>query len=222
MTEICPGYFDSLGNLCSQGQRVREGSPGSSQWILWGPADVSKCRWGGGRQTGGTAISCLSTLLRKLLTPHNKHDAVFFLVADSTGKAQNLDSEGPGLEGRLPAEDCHTHVNRPPSPLSLSYSHSQNVGASCPHSSAGQSLFIKYLLTALPSVRDTATNQKRAWVWGMVQFSARVRGVNGQLEYSVRSAVIGVNANIKGNRLGKAGSPISVFFSTTLTAPARF
>ena len=88
----------------------------------------------------------------------------FFSGADSTGKAQNLESEGPGLEGRLPAEDCHTHVNRPPSPLSLNYSNSQNVGASCPHSSAAQSLFIKYLLTALPSVRDTATNQKRARV----------------------------------------------------------
>ena len=115
-----------------------------------------------------------------------------------------------------------THMNRPPSPLSLSSSHSQNAGASCPHSSASQSLFIKYLLMTLPSARDTATNQKRAWVLGMVQFSAGVRGVNGQLEYSVQSAVIGVNTNIKWNRLWKVGNPISVFCSTTLIAPARF
>lgn len=165
MTDIGPGYFDSLGNLCSRGQR---GQGRLSRELTVDPVGASRrqqVRVGGvGHQAGGTAISCLSTSLTKLVTPHNKHDAVFFPGADSTGRAQNLESEGPSLEGSLPAEDCHTHGNRPPSPLSLSSSHSQNAGASCPHSSASQSFFIKYLLIALPSARDTATNQKQARV----------------------------------------------------------
>ena len=98
-----------------------------------------------------------------------------------------------------------------PSPLSLSSSHSQKVGASCPHSSVSQSLFIKHLQTTLPSAGDTIMHQGQACLWGMVQLSARARGVNGQLEYSVQSAVIGVSANIKWNTLYevalKSGKP---------------
>lgn len=116
MTETGPGYFDSLGNLCSQGQR------GQGR-LSREPADVSKCRCGGGHQAAGTAISCLSTLLTKVLTPHNKHDAIPtpHHGADSTGRAQNLESEGPGLEGSLPAEDPYEQATQPSQPQFLSF-----------------------------------------------------------------------------------------------------
>lgn len=81
MTKIGPGYCDNSEKQYPVQSRTRGSGKvpqRCSQWILGRLAGVSKCRWGGGHQAWGTAISCLSTSLAKSLTPHNEYDAVFF------------------------------------------------------------------------------------------------------------------------------------------------
>lgn len=70
--------------------------------------------------------------------------------ADSIGREQHLESEGPGLNSSLwAAYDCQIDSNRPLEPPS------QNAGTSWLYSSFSQSIFMKYLQTALSGVEET-------------------------------------------------------------------